>query len=117
MIHISYNGDTVNHRVKTAEGGWRRDPVPVPVAVMEYNKYVGGVDLSDALIWYYNVLHKTRKWYKRFFFHFIDIAVVNSYILHSELSKLQNKTWGTLKVTDVSKLQKSGQKTELSAVC
>lgn len=50
MIHILYNGDTVNHRVKTAEGGWRRDPVPVPVAVMEYNKYVGGVDLSDALI-------------------------------------------------------------------
>ncbi len=90
-IHKAYAVETVSRRVKNAEGEWRTQQIPITTAGKEYNNYMGGVVLSNTLIGYYNVLQKTRKWYKTLFFYFFDTAVVNSLILHQEVSKAKEK--------------------------
>ncbi|XP_058872197.1 piggyBac transposable element-derived protein 4-like [Acipenser ruthenus] len=88
-IHKVYTGDKVQRRVRNEDGTWGMRNVPVPTPVKAYNQHMGGVDLSDALIKYYNMAQKTKKWYKKIFYHFIDIAVVNSFLLHKELAQAQ----------------------------
>jgi hypothetical protein len=55
--------------------------LPQPFAIHEYNQYMNGVDRSDQMLACHNVSKKCRRWWKTLFFHLIDIAVVNSFIL------------------------------------
>lgn len=52
-----------------------------PKVITEYNKHMGGVDLSDQLRSYYPLGRKSRKWYHYIFWFLADVAITNTYIL------------------------------------
>ncbi|XP_071402545.1 piggyBac transposable element-derived protein 3-like [Centroberyx affinis] len=90
-FHAAYSGMSVRWRGR----GSKNRPVKhitVPDAVMDYRKYMGGADVSDALVQYYSVFGKKMKWYKTIFYHFVDIAIVNAYILHKALASGRGDT-------------------------
>ena len=74
----------VKRRHKNNEGRYKRLNVKQSAVVKDYNDNMAGVDRSDHLIGKYSTLRKTNKWWKTLYYHYIDIARVNSYILFKE---------------------------------
>lgn len=79
-IHGAPDATHTLRRVKE-DGRFSQKIVRQPVAVRDYNRFMNGVDRSDQVIGRYDILRKTVKWWKTLFYHMIDIAVVNSFIL------------------------------------
>ena len=53
-----------------------------PYGIDEYNKYMGAVDKAGQLVQYYGYNNFSKKWWKRVFFHVLDVTLVNAYILY-----------------------------------
>uniref|UniRef100_A0A667WLN7 PiggyBac transposable element-derived protein domain-containing protein n=1 Tax=Myripristis murdjan TaxID=586833 RepID=A0A667WLN7_9TELE len=51
-----------------------------PSIIILYNTFMGGVDALDELIAYYRIQIRSKKYYHRFFFHFVDMVIVNSWL-------------------------------------
>uniref|UniRef100_A0A087X5I5 Zgc:162611 n=1 Tax=Poecilia formosa TaxID=48698 RepID=A0A087X5I5_POEFO len=90
-IHPAFSGETVDRRVKAADGSWSVRKIPCPTPIVAYNKNMGGVDLSDQLIQYYSTKRKTSRWYRTLLLHFLDIATTNAFILHREISSTKQE--------------------------
>ena len=54
----------------------------VPPLLPAYNKYMGGVDLTDQLHKYYGFDRRCKRPWLRIFFHLLDFAVNNAHILY-----------------------------------
>ena len=61
-----------------------------PVVICDYNKHMGGVDVSDQYISSYSFIRKSKKWWRKMFFWLLEVAVVNSFILYN-LSAVANQ--------------------------
>ena len=76
----------VTRKVRKASGQMEAVDIPRPIAVEKYNRYMGGVDKSDQFLSYHNVLRKTVRYWKTLFYHMIDIAAVNAFVLYNLLA-------------------------------
>ncbi len=56
--------------------------VQCPSIVRTYNSFMGGVDLMDSLVALYRISIRSKKYYQKLIFHFLDVSVVNSWLLY-----------------------------------
>lgn len=73
--------------------------------IREYNSHMGGVDLMDGLMGRYHIRAKTRDAIARLFYHFIDMAVTNSYVLYHRMHAERSNDSNDISASEVKLLQ------------
>ena len=53
-----------------------------PKCIAAYNKYMGGVDLSDRKIYHVSAERPSKRYWKKIFFNLLDMALLNSFELY-----------------------------------
>lgn len=76
--------DKVKRRQRDEEGKWRNMELACPKAIVEFNKYMGGVDRHDHLRSSYSLQRTSTRWWTYFCWFAIDMAIINSYLLYKE---------------------------------
>ena len=84
LISTAYLGHSEGTVSRRTSAGKVAVQVPLPVVI--YNSSMGGVDKSDQYFSYHNTLRRTVRYWKTLFYHAVDIAVVNSFILYNVLA-------------------------------
>ena len=62
----------------------REEEVVKPTAIVEYTKHMGAVDRFDHYCSSYAFTRKSLKWWRKTFFWFVEVAVINGFILYKE---------------------------------
>lgn len=73
--------------------------VTCPYVITTYNKHMGGVDLLDSLIGRYKIGMRSKKWYFRIFYHLVDLAVINSWLLSKRVNEQIGSTGVEMKLS------------------
>ncbi|CAG9568336.1 unnamed protein product [Danaus chrysippus] len=66
---------------KTQKDGSKKS-IRCPLLIPEYTKRMGGGDHFDQLRPHYAVGRRSRKWWTRIFYFFIDVAITNAYLIY-----------------------------------
>lgn len=53
-----------------------------PKEVSIYNEHMSGIDRADQKMTYYSSPRKTIRWYKKVFFHLLDVTTWNAFFLY-----------------------------------
>ena len=72
-----------------------------PALIKQYNKNMGGVDVSDKRrLGCATSIKGLHRWWIRIFFYIIDIIISNALILHKEGAKLSGKDISNMTIKD-----------------
>lgn len=72
-------------QVKRKQKNGEKVTTNCPTAIADYNRFMGGVDLSDQKICLYDFDRRSTKWWKKVFYKLLMTAVVNAHILFQEV--------------------------------
>ena len=65
--------------------------ISIPKSIADYNRFLRGVDIFDQKSSYYSIQLRSKRWYIKIFYHFLDIAIINSHILYQETYRKAGK--------------------------
>ena len=85
VLSTIHDDEMVDVRCRTRQAVGGTEVVKKPNMIAQYNTYMGGVDKADQLLVYYGYSHFSKKWWKRVFFHLLDVTLVNAYLLVTPL--------------------------------
>ena len=77
VLSTIHYDEMVDARCRTRQAVGGTEVVKKPNMIVQYSTYLGGVD-TDQLLVYYGYSHFTKKWWKRVFFHLLDVALTSS---------------------------------------
>lgn len=77
VMYISTEHDNEEIVTKNKRGQEKSKPKPI----VEYNKYMSGVDRQDQMLSHYPSLRKTLRWNKKIGIHVIEVMILNAYKL------------------------------------
>jgi len=63
-----------------------------PYAVVQYNKFMKGLDRADQYFSYYFVLRKTVKWSKKVVLYLLNCALFNAFFVYRTLNTKRKKS-------------------------
>ena len=69
-----------------------------PNCVLDYIKFMCGVDHTDQLASYYTPLRKSLKWYRKILLHLLDLAMTNGFLLYKKMGGTQSQIWFRIEV-------------------
>jgi hypothetical protein len=58
-----------------------------PYAIVQYNKFMNGVDRADQYLSYYSILRKSVKWLKNVVLYLLNCALFNAFCVYRTLKQ------------------------------
>ncbi len=86
FVVSSFHGTEISAVKRTQKDGTRQE-FTCPMAIVDYNKHMGGVDKADMLCAVQGLSRTSKKWWHRIFFGIIDRTVVNAQVAYSKICK------------------------------